>query len=253
MSKRGKYNQGGYSRDSLRRNTDPRIESYFVPSFAIRRRAEQDEQLVSFLKGIRSILGSNYRVHEPSSISMTVVEQAKMVERLREAGERPEPTKVESLAHDIADSLESNLKGTPSSINVPIGIVDVFGGRENKLGFIPRGWKGYNARYAREDFDGNKLPLGMIVDENRLAVGGIATAFAHNKRLVMDGITRTPHATFATKYRGKIQRSEFRDISSEISWFIEEDMQTSELAFSDPVIYPKYEVGHTPEPIYIRV
>ena len=125
MSKRGKYNQGGYSRDSLRRNTDPRIESYFVPSFAIRRRAEQDEQLVSFLKGIRSILGSTYRVHEPSSISMTVVEQAKMVERLREAGERPEPTKVESLAHDIADSLESNLKGTPSSINVPIGIVDV--------------------------------------------------------------------------------------------------------------------------------
>ena len=253
MSKRGKYNQGGYGRDSLKRSTDPRIENYFVPSFAIRRRAEQNDELITFLKGIRSILGGSYHVHEPSSISMTVIEQSKVVERLREAKERPEPTKIMSLAHDVADSLASNLKGTPRSIRVPIGIVDVFGNHENKLGFIPKGWRGYNARYAREDFEGSKLPLGLIVDENRLAVGGIATAFAHNKLLVMDGITRTPHSTFATKNRGKVQKSEFRDISSEISWYIEEEMQVPELAFSDPIIYPKYEIGHTPEPIFVRV
>lgn len=251
----GRHNQrsaGGYGRNKLRSQNDYSRENYFIPSFSIRRQAEQNEELFRFLKGVQGVLGRTYRVFDPTNVSMTIIEQSKMIERLRDAKEKVDPTKSEKLALSIADSLRTNLENSTNNLRVPIGIIDTFGRYNNKLGFIPRGWKGFNGRYARENHNGEKLPLGIIVDENRLAVGGLATAFAHNKSLVWDGITRTPHASFAVKRKGKIHKSEYRDISSELVDLVD-DMNITELSFNDPVIYPKYEIGQLSDPIYVRL
>lgn len=253
MGRHNRSRQGGYGRNRLQKRSKSNAESYFVPSFSIRRQASEVDKLEEFLTNVKGNIGRGYEIFQPEDVSMTVIEQAKMTIQLREARERPEPEKIESLARNIASGLFRLLEDTDPGIDLPIGILSRFGsnGRRNKIGFVPRGWKGYHAKYARINEDGEKLPVGLIVDESIFAVGSIATAFSHNNRFVINGLARTPHVTFVKKIVGDITDSEFRDIAGGIMEVVE-DMESQDLMFDDPVIYPKLYRRERAEPIAVR-
>lgn len=226
---------------------------YFVPSFAIRRAATPDGELVEMLgklkKELKKEYGKTYRVYQPGQVSMTVIQQGKLVERVREADEHPSIGRMRTLAHTIGDSLLSRIESTKPGLMLPVGRVDSFGDKtQNKLGFTPNGWKGYNARYAAQGIEDETLPLSLIVDEHKIAVGSIAAAFANNKRFVVDGLARTPHVVLAERAGARIPDHELRDVAG-----IVDEILPNELALDDPVIYFRPYRSAAVETMYVRL
>ena len=221
---------------------------YFVPTFSIRRNVSLDDRVTTNMqKRLRKALGPHYDILPPARMGLTIVEQRKFIERLREARIMPAAKEMTELALSTRDGLEEILKNKPSTLVVPVrDTVSVFGAKDNKLTIEPLGWKGYNARYASENEFGEPLPLASIVVENKFAIGSISAAMAHNRTFVVDGLARPPHITLAKK-RGTITDRELRRVNNSV-----QDILPNELTLEDPVIYLRAERQGPVEPIYVR-
>jgi hypothetical protein len=245
-----KRNRPGFPRGNLREHGPNR---YFVPSFSVRRSVALDEEhrdgVVEMLRDVKEILGKGYDVLPPSDLGMTTVNKTKFIERMREADARPNAHDIRSLALATRDGLARLLGGAPEELGIPTGKVDRFGSRNNAIGVVPRGWKGYRARYALEDDMGERLPLGAITTENQYCIGVIATAMADNNKFIVDGLARTPHITLANRKRGGIPDHEKRVITAEI-----EEALPEVITLTDPIIYLRAERRCTAEEevIYVR-
>lgn len=242
------------ARPKTEASTEPQ---FFVPSFSVRRKVLVTEEVQEFMGELKKVLPRNYRVFRPDRLAMTIVEQKRLIDRFRQAKVQPSEEVVESVARNTSRELKRSLNGVPRSLSVSLGRVDRFGSEneKNKIGIIPRGWKGYTSHYAEKDAtkDKNILPMPVIVRETNICLGGLVTAFSGNENLErgirLDGIARTPHISLARKERGgPISHSEIQAVSA-----IVEEIAPEGIELFDPVIYLRVAKDqHEPISIYSR-
>lgn len=218
---------------------------YFVPSFAVRRRVLITPEVKDFVKELKEDLPRNYRVIDPRSLAMTIIEQRRLVNRFRLADVHPEPEMVERVVGITARNLKHSLHGVPRRLEVPTGRVDSFGdeGKKDKVGIIPKGWKGYSAHYAERDMEKKILPMPIIIRETNVCLGGIITAFGSDEELErginMDCFSRTPHITVAQKMKGgPISHGEMQSMAAVV-----DEIMPDTLELFDPVLHMRLYPG----------
>lgn len=206
-------------------------ETYFVPSFSIRRHLHQSEEPLweAEQKMLKGRLGRGFDMTPPQDVSLKIVEQHRLIKNIRAAGIRPEPEQVRDLAYSIRDNLTDLLSNARSPLQVPLGNFGRFGYKKNAVAYELDGWRGERAQYAHNDEEGFMDPFAVLLAERRLAVGAIALAF-EGTELSTDGLAPSPHMTVA-RHKDEIPDYRLREIRGELS-----DIALDEVELGDPVI-----------------
>jgi hypothetical protein len=206
-------------------------ETYFVPSFSIRRHLHRSEELLwdTNRKLLRQHLGRSFSTTPPHEVSLKIVEQHRFIKNMREAGVHPEPEQVRDLAYSIRDDLTNLLSNARSPLPVSLGNFGRFGYKNNAVAYEIDGWRGERAEYGENDDEGYRDTNAVLLAERRLAVGAIALAF-ENSELKTDGIAPSPHITIA-RAKEVIPDYRMREIRGELG-----DIAIGEVYLGDPII-----------------
>ena len=222
-------------------------ETYFVPSFSIRRHLHRSEEVVwdKNQQAVKSRLGRGFTTLSPEEITLKTLEQKRFIKAMREAGIHPEPEEIKDLAYSIRDTLAKRLSNAYSPLKVPLGDLGKFGAGDNALAYTVDGWRGDRANYGENDEDGYMDTRAVLLAERRLAVGALALAYG-DEGLRTDNIVSSPHLTIA---RGKdaIHEYQLRNIRGKLA-----GLAMDEVYLGDPVIEVKLYRDMPAEPLYVN-
>lgn len=209
-------------------------ETYFVPSFSIRRHLHRSEEAVwdTERRLLQRRLGRDFTTTPSKDVTLKVVEQHRFIKNARAAGLHPEPEQIRDLAYSIRDNLTNLLFNARSPLEVPLGNLGRFGYKENALAYEIAGWRGDRAQSAPNDEEMYMDPMAVLLAERRLAVGAIALAF-EGKGLEVDGIAPSPHLTVA-RYKESIANYRMREIRSKLG-----DLTLDNVKLGDPIVEMK--------------
>ncbi len=226
--------------------------THFLPAFSVRRKVLKTKETIEFLGALRGELPRHYRVVSIGSLAMTAVEERAVVRTLRMSQINPEPEEMTAVAYNLRDSYRALLKSKPRALSVPLGGVFTFGGNDDKLGVVPRGWRGYKKHYATRGADGKILPIPILKNESDLAIGALANAFGDEESPNPIDIgplqNKTPHVTLAQKVSGgPITNGEFHAVREVVEY-----LMPPEFILFDPAIFLRTEQGEAPETLYPR-
>ncbi len=225
----------------------PDEETYFVPSFSIRRHLHRTESSLweANRQLLRRHLGRGFETVPSQQISLKIIEQHRFIKNVREAGIRPSPEEIKDIAYSIRDLLTNELSNAHSPLPVPLGSLNRFGYKENSVGYEIAGWRGDRAPYGQNDEEGLKGTHSTLLAERQQAVGAIALAF-EGKDFKIDGIAPSPHLTIA-RSKESIPDYQLRDIRGSLG-----DIALDEVYLGDPVIDLRLYRGMPTETIYVR-
>jgi hypothetical protein len=222
-------------------------ETYFVPSFSIRRHLHRDEGLLwetqQQLVGRR--LGKGFTATPADRITLKVLEQQKLIRNMREAGIRPDPDEIRDIAYSIRDGLTNLLFNAHSPLNVPLGDFGKAGYRGESVAYEIMGWRGERANYGPNDNEGFMSTHAALLAERQLVVGALSYAYGE-AGLNTDNLASSPHITVA-RANQEIPDYRVRSIRGELG-----DLAISAAAFGDPVIEVKMYPDMPAEPIYVK-
>jgi hypothetical protein len=222
-------------------------ETYFVPSFSIRRHLHRSEELLwdTNRKVLRQHLGRSFSITPANEISLKIVEQHRLIKNIREAGLHPEPEVVRDLAYSVRDGLTNLLSNAHSPLQVSLGNFGRFGYKGNSVAYEIDGWRGERAEYGLNDDEHYMDTNAVLLAERQLAVGAIALAF-EDSELKVDGIAPSPHITIA-RAKETVPDYRMREIRGELG-----DIAIGEVYLGDPVIEAKLYRDVPPERIPVR-
>lgn len=222
-------------------------ETYFVPSFSIRRHLHRSEELLwdTNQKMIGRRLGRGFKSTPSTGIALKTIEQKRFIKNMREAGIHPDPDEIRDIAYSVRDMLTDLLTNAESPLPVPLGDLGRFGQKKNALAYQLYGWRGDRAQYGPNDHEGNMDPLAVILAERQLAVGALALAYGEDG-LKTDGLAPSPHITIA-RGNGEIPAHRMREFRDKLA-----DLAIDDVCFGDPVIDVKLHPNEPSEPIYIK-
>lgn len=234
------------NRQRFRRLQQQLHPEYFVPMFGVSRRVYPTEETQDFLQKLKADLPKNYNVLNVRSLHMSILNQRKIIGRVREEEFLPDEGQIIESAETTAENLKKSLEGVPRRLDVPVGRVDSFGdpGRQTKVGISPKGWKGFTARYAERAADAQKtiLPMPVIIRETNIVLGNVITALGGNEGvngIHTAGLATTPHITVAQKQKGgSISQSEIQGMSAIVEQAME-DVGLEAFSLLDPVVRAK--------------
>ncbi len=222
-------------------------ETYFVPSFSIRRHLHRSEELLWDAKQglIRRRLGRDFTVTPAANIALKSIEQHRFIKNMREAGIHPDPNEVRDIAYSVRDTLTDLLANAHSPLSVSLGGLGRFGYKKNALAYEIGGWRGDRANYGPNDQEGYMDSLAVLLAERQRAVDAIALAYGE-AGLETDNIAPSPHITIA---RGKeaIPDYRMRGLRGALA-----DLAVGEVYFGDPVIDIKMYRDMPVESIYVK-
>jgi len=226
-------------------------ESYFVPSFSIRRHLyrTEEEAWTASQKQVKQRLGRVYSAAQPEDISIKVIEQKALIHNMRKADIHPDPEDIWNLAVSLQDQLTDFQRSASSPLEVPLGKLGRFGSRDNSLAYEIAGWHGDKAHYGgyttgalagamnesvgsswRPDlYTGNMNTLALLQAERRLVVGAFALAYGEDG-LDTDGLITTPHVTIA-RAKNTIGKKELHTVRTRLA-----DIAVEGAMFGDPII-----------------
>lgn len=222
-------------------------ETYFVPSFSIRRHLDRREEpaWAASQKQLQRRLGRGFTVATPETISIKAIEQHRLIINMRRAGIHPDPEEIRDIAYSVRDQLTELLARAHSPLAVPLGSLARYGYKRNALAYNIDGWRGDRAHYGEVGYDGNMDSLAVLQAERRLAVGALTLAYGEDG-LDTDGIASTPHATVA-RSQDVIQEFKLHDLRTGLA-----DVVLDRAYFGDPVIDVKLYQDQPSEPIYVK-
>lgn len=222
-------------------------ETYFVPSFSIRRHLHRSEEQAweANQKLVQKRLGRGFTATPAADLTLKTIEQHRLIKNMREAGIHPDPDEVRDIAYSVRDMLTNLLANARSPLNVPLGDFGRFGYKQNALAYEIGGWRGDRANYGPNDEEGYMDSLGVLLAERQLAVGALALAYGE-AGLQTDGLAPSPHVTIA---RGKeaIPNYRMRGLRGALA-----DLAIGEVYFGDPVIEVKTHRDMPAEPLYVK-
>lgn len=169
----------------------------------------------------------------PEDWSLTIIEKGKLSEQLQIADVVPDRRQMWRLAGVLRQALRVALKDDAEALALPLGVADRFGPSDLKpaVGLTPAGWKGRRARYALHDDEGNRMPLGSLVEENQVCVGAITEALCIDPTAASETLSKAPHISVLRNRKG-IRDHEFRVLGPLV-----EEVVPATVTLGDPVIY----------------
>lgn len=224
-------------------------ETYFVPSFSIRRHLHRDEELLwsTNQKLIQRRLGRTFTANAVDTISIKTVEQQKVVRNMRKAGIHPEPEQIRDIAYGIRDRLTDLLSNARSPLFVELGDISKIGYRESSLAYMIEGWKGDRAHYGENDEEGFMDTRAVLLAERQLAVGALALAYGEAGLDTTD-LAPCPHVTIArTRSKDSIPDYRMRALQGELG-----DLAIDGAYFGDPIISVRLHPGEPAETIPVK-
>ncbi len=223
------------------------MANYFVPSFSIRRHVHRSDEAywLGIQPKISRLLGRHFMITPPENIAIKSIEQKALIQTIRASNNQPTSEEMRDAVFNIRDGLTEALATAPDPLEMPLGRLAVFGRAKNKLGFEIAGWKGWRGRYALKAESGEMTPLGALVLENQVALGGIATAL-FDTNFAMNQVAANPHLTIATG-KSMIRDHELRRIQEDIS-----ALEISKAYVGDPIIEFKPNIRADSEMFHIR-
>lgn len=228
--------------------TQPVEDSYFVPSFSIRRHLHRSEELLwdTNQRLVQRRLGRGYRVTSAADITMKSIEQKRLINNMRQAEIHPDPEEIRDLAYYIRDLLTKELSNAHSPMSVPLGDLGKFGRNNNALAYNIEGWRGDRAHYADNDTEGYMDTRAAILAERQLSVGAIALAYGEAGLDTDDLASSCPHITIA-RAKEDIADYRLRGIRGELA-----DLAIDEVYFGDPVIEVRQYRDMPAESIWVK-
>jgi hypothetical protein len=220
---------------------------HFVPSFSIMRHLHESEmpRWAGIQKQLGKMLGRHFDVMAPAELAVKSLEQKSLIEKIRQSGAEPSAGEMRDAAYNIRDGLEKVLAEVPEPLEVGLGRLAVFGRKQNKIGFVIDGWKGWKARYSLMTNEGELTAPGTLVMENQVAVGGLSRALPDTE-FALNQISTTPHLTLA-RNADKIRGHELRRIQAQV-----DELDIESVYVNDPVISFKPAPWERPELIAIE-
>lgn len=228
--------------------SQPIEDSYFVPSFSIRRHLHKSEELLwdTNQRLVQRRLGRGYRATLASQISLKTIEQKRLIHNMRQAEIHPDPEQVRDVAYHIRDLLTDLLSSARSPMSVPLGELGKFGNGNKAIAYTIAGWRGDRAHYDDEnDAEGYMDTRAVILEERRLSVGALALAFGE-AGLDTDSLAPCPHIRIA-RSKDEIADYRMRGIRGELA-----DLAIDDAYFGDPVIDLKMYRDEPAESIYVK-
>ena len=246
LSSRHEASRGGkvIKIEDYMRKTD---ETYFVPSFSIRRHLDihEESSWTATQQHLQRRLGRSFTVATPEDISIKAIEQHRFINNMHQAGIHPDPNEIRDIAYSIRDQLTNLLANAHSPLAIPFGNLARYGYKSNALAYSIEGWRGDRAHYGENDYDGYMDSLSVLQAERRLAVGALTLAYGEYG-LDTDGIAPSPHATIA-RSKDTIQDFELHGLRSKLAGIVLDGA-----LFGDPVIDVKLYRDEPSEPIYVK-
>jgi len=222
-------------------------ETYFVPSFSIRRHLHRSEEVAwdENQRRVKRRLGRSFSTLSPEEITLKTIEQKRFIKNMREAGIHPAPEEIRDLAYSVRDALINRLTNAYSPLQVPLGQLGRFGAGDNALAYTIEGWHGDRANYGENDMDGYMDTRAVLLAERQLAVGALALAYG-DEGLRTDNIVSSPHITIA-RAKEAIPDHRMRNLRGGLA-----DLAMEDVYLGDPVIEVKLYREVPAEPIYVR-
>lgn len=227
------------------------MANYFVPSFSIRRHVHRSDEAywLGMQPKISKLLGRQFMVTPPENIAIKSIEQKALIQTIRDSNNQPTSEEMRDVVFNIRDGLTEALATAPDCLEIGLGKLAVFGRAKNKLGFEIAGWKGWRGRYAlntvNQSGETEMTPLGALVLENQIALGGIASAL-YDTNFAMNQVASNPHLTIATG-KSAIRDHELRRMQESI-----DTLEISKVYVGDPIIEFKPNVRVDSEMLHIR-
>jgi hypothetical protein len=223
-------------------------ETYFVPSFSIRRHLHSDEALLWQTQQnlIKRRLGKGFTVTPAENITLKVIEQQKLIRNMRQAGIHPDPYELLDVAYTIRNRLSDLLSNAQSPLRVPLGDINRHGYREESIAYDIKGWRGERATYPSDD--GHNLGTHAVLLKGRQIVTEVLDDAYGDQGLETNNLTSSPHVTFARSNANKpIPDYRMRSIRGGLG-----DLAIAEADFGDPVIDVKMYPDMPAERIYVK-
>lgn len=209
-------------------------ETYFVPSFSIRRHLHRSEEQnwEAHRHALARRLGRSFTTTAVDKITLKSLEQHRFIKNMRQAGIHPNPNEIRDLAYSVRDDLTNLLTNVRSPLPVPLADFGRFGYRKNALAYEIEGWRGDRANYGSNDLEGYRDAHAVLLEERRLAVGAVALAYQENG-LQIDGLAPSPHLTIA-RSNEEIPEYRMRGLNGKLA-----DLAMGQVLLGDPVIQMK--------------
>ena len=224
-------------------------ETYFVPSFSIRRHLHRSEESAwnEQRRSLQRYLGRSFSTTPTDDVALKVVEQHRFIKNFREAGIRPDPEEIRDLAYSLRDQLTELLSNAHSPLDVPLGGLGRFGYKGNKLAYNIDGWRGDRAHYGENDDEAYMDTHSVLLEERRFALDAIASAF-EGAGLQTDRIAPSPHLTIASTSNSEtIPDYRIRSLQKAFTGFAMEGV-----LLGDPIITMRLHRGAPAESLYVR-
>lgn len=235
---------------NLLREANQHKDNKFMPSLAIRRAvvmepAEAKAIRRAIRRNLKAVLPrervKGYDIVNPTDWSLTLIENKKLINQLRQADARPSSKDMMALAGLLQVMLLRQLRGSPEQLPLPLGDLDRFGKGSPKkaVGVTPLGWRGPRARYTTLAESEASQPLGVLVAENLVCIDALSGAktLKLSEAAARSTLSRTPHITVVKNMNG-IRDHEFDLIEPAIQAALPD-----EISLADPVIYVRPRIG----------